>query len=326
MCRFFGISRSGYYRYVKNLDRPRKNADIADMIRQCHQACRRTSGCRRVQIWLEQEKGIRLNEKTVLRIMRDYDLFSQIRRRRSYNKAVECLRRYSNLLNREFRAKRPNQKWGTDISYIIPPLQNHLHLPVIRNAMLALVYPNNQARQPFVFQLLDACCPIKLFIIPGPADVRRGVEFVHRPMIRFMQFLDGLIGCFLPYPADVRQLIPAPAKLLVLLLYHQFHFQFQVAYPQMLILCGKSGRTMSAVQSFQASLMISLYPPIDLLVCKSRVSRSQFIIFPVSNTILHRLFTFLIRYHGQLNTSSASGRTESFLTIIHHNPLFQLRF
>lgn len=30
MCRFFGISRSGYYRYVKNLDRSRKNADMAE--------------------------------------------------------------------------------------------------------------------------------------------------------------------------------------------------------------------------------------------------------------------------------------------------------
>ena len=31
---------------------------------------------------------------------------------------MECLRRYLNLLNREFRAERPNQKWVTDISYI----------------------------------------------------------------------------------------------------------------------------------------------------------------------------------------------------------------
>lgn len=132
MCRFFGVSRSGYYRYVKNLDRPRKNADIADMIRQCHQACRRTYGYRRVQIWLEQERGIRLNEKTVLRIMRDYDLLSQIRRRRPYNKAVECLRRYPNLLNREFRAERPNQKWVTDISYIQTG-EGVLYLSIIRD-------------------------------------------------------------------------------------------------------------------------------------------------------------------------------------------------
>lgn len=132
MCRFFGISRSGYYRYVKNLDRPRKNADIADMIRQCHQACRRTYGYRRVQIWLEQERGIRLNEKTVLRIMRDYDLLSQIRRRRPYNKAVECVRRYPNLLNREFRAERPNQKWVTDISYIQTG-EGVLYLSIIRD-------------------------------------------------------------------------------------------------------------------------------------------------------------------------------------------------
>ncbi|MFG6351843.1 MAG: IS3 family transposase [Oscillospiraceae bacterium] len=118
MCAFFSVSRSGYYRYVQHLDAPEKDAGIAEMIRQCHRDCGRTYGYRRVKIWLEREKGICLNEKTVLRIMRAYGLLSEIRRRKGYRRAMDHLHRYPNLLNRDFHAQRPNQKWVTDISYI----------------------------------------------------------------------------------------------------------------------------------------------------------------------------------------------------------------
>ena len=49
--------------------------------------------------------------------MNKYSLLSVIRRRR-YVKYGEALHRYPNLLNRNFTADRPNQKWVTDISYI----------------------------------------------------------------------------------------------------------------------------------------------------------------------------------------------------------------
>lgn len=83
----------------------------------------------------------------------------------------------------------------------IPPLQNNLHLPVTGNAALILVYLNDQMRQPFIFQLLGAYCSAEPFIIPGPTDARCGAELVHRPMIRFMQFLDGLIGRLMTHSA-----------------------------------------------------------------------------------------------------------------------------
>lgn len=132
MCAFFGVSRSGYYRYARHLHMPRKDEKIADMIRQCHQLCGRTYGYRRVQIWLEREKGIHLDPKTVLRIMQAYGLLSDIRRRRGYRRAADHLRCYPNLLNRDFHADRPNQKWVTDISYI-QTSEGVLYLSMIRD-------------------------------------------------------------------------------------------------------------------------------------------------------------------------------------------------
>ena len=116
MCRFFGVSRSGYYGYVKRAELPAKDLPLAEKIRECQVESRHTYGYRRVQLWLERH-GIHHNPKTILRVMNKYSLLSVIRRRR-YVKYGETLHRYPNLLNRNFTADRPNQKWVTDISYI----------------------------------------------------------------------------------------------------------------------------------------------------------------------------------------------------------------
>lgn len=130
MCRFFEVSRSGYYDYVRRMDVPAKDLPLAEKIREYQSVCRNTYGYRRVHIWLERN-GIHCNPKTVLRVMNKYNLLSVIRRKR-YVKYGEYLHRYPNLLNRNFAAERPNQKWVTDISYIRTG-QGFLYLSVIRD-------------------------------------------------------------------------------------------------------------------------------------------------------------------------------------------------
>ena len=130
MCRFFEVSRSGYYDYVRRMDVPAKDLPLAEKIRECQSVCRNTYGYRRVHIWLERN-GIHCNPKTVLRVMNKYNLLSVIRRKR-YVKYGEHLHRYPNLLNRNFTAERPNQKWVTDISYI-RTRQGFLYLSIIRD-------------------------------------------------------------------------------------------------------------------------------------------------------------------------------------------------
>lgn len=130
MCRFFGVSRSGYYGFVNKMDVPAKDLSLAQIIQQCQEECHNTYGYRRVHIWLERQ-GIHKNPKTVLRIMRKYNLLAAIRRRK-YRRYGEIIHRYPNLLNRNFHADRPNQKWVTDISYI-KTLQGTLYLSIIRD-------------------------------------------------------------------------------------------------------------------------------------------------------------------------------------------------
>ncbi len=130
MCRCLNVSRSGYYDYVKRMDIPAKDLPLADKIRECQDKCGKTYGYRRVHIWLEHQ-GIHHNPKTVLRIMQKYDLLSVVRRKRYHNYS-DYLHRYPNLLDRDFKSDRPNQKWVTDISYI-KTKQGFLYLSIIRD-------------------------------------------------------------------------------------------------------------------------------------------------------------------------------------------------
>ena len=130
MCRFFDISRSGYYDYVKRIEQPDRDLPLAEQIRICQSEVKQTYGYRRVQIWLDRQ-GIHRNPKTVLRVMQKYNLLSVVRRKK-YQHYGDCLHRYPNLLNRDFHADRPNQKWVTDISYIKTGL-GFLYLSIIRD-------------------------------------------------------------------------------------------------------------------------------------------------------------------------------------------------
>lgn len=130
MCRFFSVSRSGYYDYLKRMDIPAKDLPLAEKIRECQASCGQTYGYRRVHIWLERQ-GIHHNPKTILRIMQKYNLLSVVRRKK-YRNYGNCIHKYENLLNRNFHADRPNQKWVTDISYIHTK-QGVLYLSIIRD-------------------------------------------------------------------------------------------------------------------------------------------------------------------------------------------------
>lgn len=131
MCSFFEVSRSGYYDYINRMGKPAFDQDLAEKISQCQSCVGKTYGYRRIHIWL-QKQGVYRNPKTILRVMQKYGLLSEIRRRRKYRQMGEHLHKYPNLLDRQFTAQRPNQKWVTDISYIHTG-QGVLYLSVIRD-------------------------------------------------------------------------------------------------------------------------------------------------------------------------------------------------
>ena len=153
MCQFFGVSRSGYYDFVHRLDRPEPDMALAELLRLQQERCKRTYGYRRMWLWLEKQ-GVHHDPKTVLRVMKKYDLLSEIRQARKWVQMGQQVHKYENLLNRDFKTNSPNSKWVTDISYIHTS-EGVLYLSIIRDLYDNSIVAYKTAAQQTVNLVLD---------------------------------------------------------------------------------------------------------------------------------------------------------------------------
>jgi len=121
MCKVLKVSRSGYYAWKRRSpsQRERANETLLAEIRAVHQLSRRTYGSPRIHAWL-RHKGSFCGRNRVARLMKMH----QIVARKAHRWHPTTTRQHPgdriapNLLQREFRASQPNQKWVSDITYI----------------------------------------------------------------------------------------------------------------------------------------------------------------------------------------------------------------
>jgi putative transposase len=111
-----------------------RNSAKKDLIETAWQRSRRTYGYRRITDWIRREKGLQINHKAVLRLMQALGIRSVARKRKYYTHWEEKVisHRYPNLLDRNFQAAHPNQKWVTDVTYIQTG-QGTMYLSVIKD-------------------------------------------------------------------------------------------------------------------------------------------------------------------------------------------------
>lgn len=114
------VSRSGYYAWE---NRPKSTRTIANeyllkQIQSIHQATRRSYG--RVKITRAlRRKGHTVNHKRIERLMQQADIRSKVARKfKATTNSNHNLPVAENLLNRQFKADKPNQKMVSDITYI----------------------------------------------------------------------------------------------------------------------------------------------------------------------------------------------------------------
>jgi putative transposase len=116
LCKVFGVSRSGYYAFLKRKELDRDREDKA-LVRQVYEHYNGVYGYRQLQLFLLQDHGVWMNHKKVLRLMQVLGIRSRIRREYRCNYASSTEGRVAkNLLKRNFKAEAPNQKWVTDIT------------------------------------------------------------------------------------------------------------------------------------------------------------------------------------------------------------------
>ena len=118
-CEMLQVARAAYYRWLsgRKSSRTTENEAIAEKIEQIHME-NPDKGYRRINNDLRHDHNIHVNDKRVLRICRKKDIKSTIKysnhgcTRRAKNPQYIA----ENVLNRDFHAKAPNEKWLTDVT------------------------------------------------------------------------------------------------------------------------------------------------------------------------------------------------------------------
>lgn len=75
-------------------------------------------GHRKVKSILNRKYDIKVNRKTVQKIMQKYQIQCQVKKKRQRYISGESNIVVPNILNRNFKASRSNEKWVTDITYL----------------------------------------------------------------------------------------------------------------------------------------------------------------------------------------------------------------
>jgi len=108
------IPRSTYYYWCKQLEKPDKHSEIKEKIREIYEENHKRYGYRRITSILR--KTMIINHKTVQRLMREMGLFCRVRISKYKSYKGEVGKITPNLLERDFKAEKPNEKWATDVT------------------------------------------------------------------------------------------------------------------------------------------------------------------------------------------------------------------
>lgn len=136
MSRVLSVSQGGYYAWLRRQEQPPSpreaaNQQLSDHIWTVFHRSRGTYGSPRIHAEL-QAGGIECSRNRVARLMKRHGIAAK--RRRVYKvSTTDSKHTYPvapNLLDRQFSAERPNDKWLTDITYI-PTREGWLYLAAV---------------------------------------------------------------------------------------------------------------------------------------------------------------------------------------------------
>ena len=137
LCKAIHISKSGYYKWLGR-DIPEtelNNIEIAKLVKGIYDE-EPSRGYRAICDVLSREKGIHVNDKRILRICRFLGIKSIVKHNPHGCTKVDNDPKHveENILNRDFTAEAPNEKWLTDVTefkYYVNGIKHKLYLSAI---------------------------------------------------------------------------------------------------------------------------------------------------------------------------------------------------
>lgn len=134
MCKHLEISRAAYYKWLhrEEPDDELENIKLAELMKEYDERFNHNLGCRRMTSWINHFNHTKYSKNRVHRIMKKLGIHSVIRKKKkkyTYAKPDETA---ENILQRDFHATAPNQKWATDVTeFKVPGEKKKLYLSAI---------------------------------------------------------------------------------------------------------------------------------------------------------------------------------------------------
>ncbi len=148
-----GIPRSVYYYYLKREKRGDKYQYIKSEIESIYHENKGRYGYRRITMELHN-RGHKINHKTVQRLMNLMNLKSMVRIKKYRSYRGEVGKIAPNIINRDFHADRPNQKWTTDITEF-QLFDRKLYLSPILDMYNGEIISYSISERPVLNQVID---------------------------------------------------------------------------------------------------------------------------------------------------------------------------
>ena len=163
MCALAGVTRSGYYNWVRSAD-ARARRELQDkkdfaLILEAYRHRGYAKGARGIYMRLRRQ-GIRMNLKKIRRLMHKFGLFCPIRKANPYRRMAKAMRTNAvadNHVKREFRLHGPRKILLTDITYISFN-QQFCYLSVVKDAYTEQVLsyvPSESLELDFVLKTME---------------------------------------------------------------------------------------------------------------------------------------------------------------------------
>lgn len=119
MAKILKVSRSGYYDYLKTRGQRKRDKDLklVTEIKAIFSASKSSYGSPRIHAELKAN-GYQVNKKRVARLMQVNGIKAKTKGRFRIKSKAQISHIAPNLLGQNFTCNQPNEKWGSDISYI----------------------------------------------------------------------------------------------------------------------------------------------------------------------------------------------------------------
>ena len=134
MCKQLSVSRAAYYKWLHREIpiQEQENIELANLIKEYDERFNHILGYRRMTSWINHFNHTNYSKKRVHRIMKKLNVHSVIRKKKKKYLSSTPQAVAENILQRDFYATAPNQKWATDVTeFKIPGEKKKLYLSAI---------------------------------------------------------------------------------------------------------------------------------------------------------------------------------------------------